>query len=149
MNVFRRRHDTGTGPGRASAPEGLRLLALTRDPEEWNLLREIAAAEGWTIFWAHSSERARELIGRYSIAIAVCDRDLPDEDWRQVVPKLADLLPPVCVLLASNVADEYLWREVVQRRGFEVLTKPFDRERVVRTVRFAWRWWSKGQSAQA
>jgi DNA-binding NtrC family response regulator len=141
LNLFRRRR----------ASEAIRLLALTRDAEGWKPLNTIAEAENWTLFWAHNSALAREVIARYSIPIVVCDRDLPNEDWRVVLAGFSELSPPVCTLLASQVADEYLWREIVHNKGFEILTKPFDPEKVIRTVRFAWTWrgWAQDHSASA
>jgi DNA-binding NtrC family response regulator len=137
MSLFRRRD------------EPLRLLALTPEPEEWQALQRIADAEGWSMFWARTCGGARQLIERHSIPIVICDRNLPGGDWRTIVSDLATLVPLVCVLLASDVADDYLWREVVQNRGFELLTKPFDPDKVVRMVRFAWSWRGWTQASYA
>jgi DNA-binding NtrC family response regulator len=117
--------------------EPLSILAVTRDPEEWKSLEGIAGKENWLLFWAHNAGRAYELIRRYKIQLVICDRDIDGEDWRSIVAGFANLHPAVCTLLASEVADEYLWREVVHNKGFDVLTKPFDPEKVIRTVRYA------------
>lgn len=148
LNVFRRSQNGGQ---EASGPGAIRLLALTRDAEEWESLQHITEAENWILFWAHTSSRAHEIVARYHVPIVICDRDLPGEDWRDVVASFSRVRPPVCSLLASAVADEYLWRELVHNRGFEILTKPFDASKVVRTVRFAinWRGWTHDQPATA
>ncbi len=119
-------------------PEPVSILAVTRDAEEWRALESVAGRENWMLFWAHNAGRAYELIGRYRIQIVICDRELAGEDWRSIVAGFARIHPPVCILLASEVADEYLWREVVNNKGFEIITKPFDPEKVARTIRFAW-----------
>jgi DNA-binding response OmpR family regulator len=113
------------------------ILAITRNPEEWKALDDIAERERWTLLWAQDADRAYELISRHRIRIVICDRQVNGEDWRSVVARFAGIQPPVCTLLASEVADEFLWREVVHNKGFEILTKPFDPEKVVRTVRLA------------
>ena len=112
------------------------ILAVTRDPEEWKCLESIAAKEKWMLFQAHTKDQAYDLVRRNRIPIVICDRDIEGEDWRTIVAGFASLA--VCTLLASEVADEYLWREVVHNKGFEILTKPFDPEIVIRTIRFAW-----------
>jgi DNA-binding NtrC family response regulator len=118
-------------------PEPVSILAVTRDPEEWKVLESIAGKENWLLFWAHDADLAYELIRRHRIQIVIYDRNVNGEDWRTIVAHFAKIYPPVCTLLASEVADEYLWREVVHNKGFEVLTKPFDPEKVIRTVRYA------------
>ena len=118
----------------------LRLLALTRDAGEWQSLARIAEAEKWILFWADSPAQAYKIVTRHQVPVVICDRDLRGEDWRSVLVGFSKLSPPVCTLLASEVADEYLWREMVRNKGFEILTKPFDPEKVIRTVRFAWAW---------
>jgi DNA-binding response OmpR family regulator len=117
--------------------EPLAILAVTRDPEEWKSLEGIAGKENWLLFWAHNANRAYELIRRFKIQLVICDRDLDGEDWRSIVAGFANLYPPVCTLLASAVADEYHWREVVHNKGFDILIKPFDPNAVVRTARLA------------
>jgi DNA-binding NtrC family response regulator len=141
LNGFWRRRDDAPATARradtGARDDIIRVLALTRDADEWNSLHAISDAEKWILLWAHTSERAKEIIARYRVPVVICDRDLPNEDWRRVISDLATVRPPVCTLLASEVSDEYLWREVVQNHGFEILVKPFDRERVARTIRFA------------
>jgi DNA-binding response OmpR family regulator len=116
-------------------PDPVTILAVTRDPKEWKALEDIAGKQNWLLFWAHNADRACELIRRHKIQLVICDRDIDGEDWRTIVARFANICPPVCTLLASEVADEYLWREVVHNRGFEILTKPFDPEKVIRTIR--------------
>jgi DNA-binding NtrC family response regulator len=128
----------------------VRLIAVTQDADGWRHLRDIADGFGWLLLWASSCEKAIQLIERDSISLALCDRDLPGEDWRIVVQRLASLSRPVCVLLASSVCDDYLWKEVAQHGGFDVLAKPFEAERVARAVKLAWSWrgWSRDRRAQ-
>jgi DNA-binding NtrC family response regulator len=131
--------------------EPVSILAVTRDAEDWKALETIAGNENWLLFWAHNAARAHELIRRYRVQIVICDRDLAGEDWREIIGSFSNIYPPVCTLLASEVADEYLWREVVHHKGFEIVTKPFDAEKVIRTVRFAWNWrgWVRDHPASA
>lgn len=147
LDELRRRLGTMTSSGQDSRSDNddvIRVLALTRDPDEWHTLQRLAADENWIMLWAHCSARAREIIATHSVLVVICDRDLPQEDWKHVFDELSGLRPLPCLLLASEVADDYLWREVVQHGGFEILTRPFEDDKVVRMIRFAanWRGWA-------
>ena len=45
--------------------------------------------------------------------------------------------PPVIV--TARLADDYLWAEVLNEGGFDVLAQPFDREEVIRVISAATR----------
>lgn len=118
----------------------MRLLAVTHNAREWKPLEDSARQQGWVLFWAHSCDAAIGVLSHCAIPIVICDRDLPGEDWREVLRRIHAFHEPACILLASSVSDEYLWREVVQNQGFDILTKPFQAERLVRMVNLAWSW---------
>jgi DNA-binding response OmpR family regulator len=122
----------------ASDGSQIRVLAVTRNASDWQSLEKVANNCGWALFWADSCAGALSVLSQYTIPIVICDRDLPGEDWRSVLKRIADFRQPVCTLLASSVSDEYLWREVFQHQGFDVLPKPFEPERLTRTVNLAW-----------
>jgi DNA-binding response OmpR family regulator len=134
---------------RAASPRDgtrIRLLAITQDAETWQALSRIADEFGWMLLWAHTAEAAVATLSHYPVQIVILDRDLPGGDWKAALSRIGSLEPGVCVLLASAVSDEYLWKEVVQRQGFDVVTKPFEADRVVRLVNLAssWRGWMHG-----
>jgi DNA-binding NtrC family response regulator len=127
---------------RASNDSGsqVRVLAVTPTAGDWQCLLDIADRCGWLLFWADSCDNALTVLSNHRIPIVICDRDLPGEDWRAVLKRICAVSQPVCILLASSVSDEYLWREVTQHHGFDVLPKPFQPERLIRTVNLAWSW---------
>lgn len=136
------------------SPDGdsqVRILAVTQNAQDWSVLERIAGERGWTLFWAHSCEAALSVLSHYMIPIVIYDRDLPGEEWKTALREISLYRQPVCILLASSVSDEYLWREVVQHQGFDVLPKPFQPERLVRMVKVAcsWRGWSTGLKSSA
>jgi len=124
----------------AAPPPPITLLAVSRDPGERAALQQIAAASGWTLHLAEARDDALARAAAAHIPLVILDRDLPDGDWRETLPALAGLPHAPCVLLASAVADEYLWLEISRRGGLDILPKPFQREAVVRVVTFAWSW---------
>ncbi len=116
----------------------VRVLALVPKDSDRQVLSEIAERSKWHLDFALSYESAVELIRSHKFAVILCDRDLSSAfNWREAVQKLAGLAPGSCVMLTSPVNDDVLWQEVIDRGGYDVLTKPFHEERVVRSVRFA------------
>jgi DNA-binding NtrC family response regulator len=116
----------------------VRVVALTEDGAAWSALAQESNRRGWQAFRAGTRAEAFELIARNQAAILICDSELKDEDWREVMTQAHSLGTHVTALLASPVSDEYLWREVVQHHGFDVVPKPFEGDRLAQTIWFAW-----------
>jgi DNA-binding NtrC family response regulator len=146
--VRKSKKEDGSQTPPKTPPDGsqIRVLAITQDARDWNTLHQIAEQCGWMLLWAHSCDMAANILSHYPIPIVIFDRDLPGEDWKPAMARISGCHPAVCILLASQVSDEYLWREVVQHQGFDVLPKPFQTERVIRMVNLAssWRGWMHG-----
>jgi DNA-binding response OmpR family regulator len=64
----------------------------------------------------------------------ICDRDLPDGDWRQLWDILAREPKPPMFIVTSRLADDALWAEVLNVGGYDLLLKPFRAEEVIRMV---------------
>lgn len=124
----------------------VRLLAITADIENEIELRRIAADNGWRIVSARSSEEAVAALETQQYALAICDRDLPGEDWHEVLSRLTSLSQRTCIVLASPVADDYLWNEVIQYRGYDVVTKPYRYDELKRAITFAGSWAGRPES---
>ncbi len=87
------------------------------------------------------SAAAVDSLKRTGFPIVLCDRDLAGGEWQDTLRLLHSVRDRPCVILLSNVADEYLWNEVVRRGGFDVLTRPFRKEQVVSMLEFAYTYW--------
>ena len=126
--------------GTALAAEPVRLVAITDRPDESATLQQIATDYRWRISIVASSEGAITALNEQPTPLVICDRDLEGEDWREVLARIAALPQAVCVLLASRVVDDYLWRQVIRNHGYDVVSKPFQPEELRRAVTFAWSW---------
>jgi FixJ family two-component response regulator len=49
--------------------------------------------------------------------------------------------------VTSRLADEYLWAEVLNLGGYDVLAKPLDKQEVSRTLNLAWEHWENQRIA--
>jgi len=126
--------------GTALAAEPVKLVAITDKTEDTAALRQIAGDFRWKVSIVSSSQAAIAVLSEQPTPLVICDRDLSGEDWRDVLAKIAALPQAVCVLLASRVVDDYLWRQVIRHHGYDVVSKPFQPEELRRAVTFAWSW---------
>jgi DNA-binding response OmpR family regulator len=74
-------------------------------------------------------------------AVAVCEADLPDGSWRDVLEATPDLSPNTQLVVTSLHADEVLWAEVLNLGGYDVLSKPFHPAEVMWVMGMAARGW--------
>jgi CheY-like chemotaxis protein len=140
MGKSERQPSPERGAGTALAAEPVRLVAITDKPDDSATLREIATGYRWKISLVGSSDDAIAALTEQPTPLVICDRDLAGEDWREVLARIAALPQAVCVLLASRVVDDYLWRQVIRNHGYDVVSKPFQPEELRRAVTFAWSW---------
>ena len=82
---------------------------------------------------------ALRLVHEESIPVIVSERDLPPYDWRLLFEQTRDLTHRPSIVVASSLADEYLWSEVLNLGGHDVLAKPFREAEVVHVLSHAWR----------
>ena len=118
------------------------LVALVLN--DWNraLLARIARDHRWVIHFARTSAEAWELLNERDAQIFLFEREAPGTDWRGVIRKVISGPRLVCAILISDVADDYLWNEVVMWGGHDVLVTPLREENVLRGVRLARLYWN-------
>jgi DNA-binding NtrC family response regulator len=116
------------------------LLASARD-EDRPCLEGILDATRWRVVAVNDVTEAAAEMKRGDFPVVLCDRDLASGNWPQSLRTLLAACKKVCVILISNVTDEYLWTEVVHNGGFDVLTRPFRKEQVTAMVEFAFNYW--------
>ena len=73
------------------------------------------------------------------VPVIVCERDLPDGTWKDILGNTAELTEPPALIVTSRLADDYLWAEVLNLGGYDVLAKPFREPEVKRVLAAALR----------
>jgi DNA-binding NtrC family response regulator len=135
-------------PGRSlhredrAAIANITVIGLAFTDKDRGVLAEVCSRKQWNVLFADTCDQARAALDQVKAPVILCDRDLPGGEWRDVVQVLASFPNRACVILISRVVDDYLWNEVVQRGGYDVLLKPLREEDVVRAVRLAWSYWN-------
>jgi DNA-binding response OmpR family regulator len=112
------------------------LLAGAFDQDLIGLLR-ILGHMHWDIFWHTNCVDALASVHRNSIHAILCDRKLPDGDWKDLLQRIQSFGNPPPVIVTSPFWDNRLWEDVRALGGYDILIKPFDADEVLRTVSMA------------
>jgi DNA-binding response OmpR family regulator len=126
----------------SSHPEKIvTVLAVSPLEEDHVFLGHIFSHSNWKIHVARSCSEALQLLRERTIPVVLCDSEIPDSTWKDVLAQLGQLSHPPLLIVTSRLADESLWAEVLNLGGYDVLMKPFDRMEVVRVISLAWLHW--------
>jgi DNA-binding NtrC family response regulator len=92
----------------------------------------------WNLQTSPSLHAAVPLLAEDGPPIVVCERDLGNDSWRDLLEQLDNLPDPPSLIVASRGADEYLWAEALNLGVYDVLAAPFEPNEVVRVLSSAW-----------
>jgi DNA-binding response OmpR family regulator len=112
----------------------LRILAVSISLDDIFLLEYLANQHGWDVKFTRSPEEAFRLAFDGAFDVILCDRNQPGHPWREVMDRLGEESPASCILLVSPARDDYLWWDVLNHRGFDILIHPLRAEVVLRAV---------------
>lgn len=117
------------------APEGrVRILVLSMSFEDRILLQRLGKQHDWELRFTYSPREGFNLASRCHFQLILCDHNQPGYPWREVMDRLAACSPQSRILLVSPVNDDYLWRDVIQQGGYDVLLRPLREESALRAV---------------
>jgi DNA-binding response OmpR family regulator len=129
MNWFKQRNQ-----GQPLPEARLKILALGMFIQDRILLERLGKRHNWELRFTNSPPDAFQWVSQKEFEIILCDRNQPGYPWREVMDRLAKNSPRSCILLISPVNDDYLWRDVLQWGGYDVLRRPLDPEAVLHLV---------------
>ena len=112
------------------------LLASERN-DDYQTLHALLQDTKWSVARALSWGEVSSFCGRVASPVVLVDRHFQGSDWRFTLSSLLNTTANCCSILLSDVSDPYLWNELVQHGGFDVLTRPFEQAEVHRTLAFA------------
>ncbi|HKW97663.1 MAG TPA: response regulator [Bryobacteraceae bacterium] len=113
----------------------LQILAVSASESDQQELGRILAPLPWAVHRANSRVQAIEIMRRKAISIVLCDSDLPDGSWKDILHESSREPNPPCVIVTTPISDDApLWSEVLNLGGYEVLAKPFDAREVFHSI---------------
>jgi len=131
--------------GKCAVAQGTMVAAFQREEDRRDLERIVGPCE-WKLIWTQTCAGAVEAVQRSAAPIIISGRTFPDGEWRDIWNRLRTRRKPPMFILASRLADEALWAEVLNLGGYNLLLKPFRPEEVIRTVHGALVAWQDAQA---
>jgi DNA-binding NtrC family response regulator len=125
------------------------ILFVNPRTDDRNSLRHILEHSNWKLHEVTSCKEAMGLLKQHHIPVVVCERELPDGDWRQLLDQVMELPSPPHLVVSSRHADDRLWAEVLNLGGYDVLAVPFDSSEVFRVAFLAWQSWKNTRGIAA
>lgn len=119
---------------------GSQVTVLAVAPEsERATLRRMLEHSRWTLLEASTVEEAAATLRQSFSVVLICEAELPDGSWVELLDHARRLEPPPPVIVTSRQADDDFWMQVLNRGGYNVLGKPFSEREVFEMVSVAWR----------
>lgn len=117
------------------------VLAILPTREDQASLKNIFQHSRWKLHPVEVLDHARPMIDELATGVVISDCRLPDGRWQDVLCELQGRPVEPLLIVASRLADDGLWAEVLNRGGFDVLATPFQAQEVTRCVSLAWQHW--------
>ena len=111
-----------------------RVLAVNLARPDRRVLSALSEAMSWSLICAEKLEPALRKAESPDVRVVLCERELPDGNWKTLFEHVRDLAHAPRFIVASRFADERLWVEVLNLGGYDVLATPFYGEVVSRVV---------------
>jgi len=128
--------DMAAGAAHSRAQSTFPVLVVSSDGRDHSALREILAVE-CRMHTAAGRSEAISKARRIRPWVVICDQTLADGDWRDLLTDLQAERGAPPLIVASRLADDRLWAEVLNLGGYDLLIKPFTGPEVSRVVQMA------------
>jgi DNA-binding response OmpR family regulator len=104
---------------------------------------------GWKLYEAQDRRKALACLDRHPVQVVIAEGELPHWTWKRVLHDLHDRATPPQLVVASRTADDYLWSEVLNMGGYDVLPRPLEKDELERVVAAARRHFERPARAVA
>jgi DNA-binding NtrC family response regulator len=124
-----------------SAAKTIILAVISQD--DARILNRLLAGSTWELLTVETVAAARAWLQRNSVPIVLCERRLPDGDWKDLLQIVYEMDRPAQVVLISREADNALWAEALNLGAFDVLPLPARSGEISGSISSAWRNWNQ------
>ncbi len=115
-----------------------RILSISEFQSDHTALRRIIDNTQWRLATADSCGEALQKLGYLDVLVVFCEGSLPDGNWKDVLESIKAFRESPLLVVTSRLADEPLWAEVLNLGGYDVLSKPFVEDEVLRVLASIW-----------
>jgi response regulator RpfG family c-di-GMP phosphodiesterase len=110
------------------------VLAIGEFAADRLLLHDVCRSSAWQLIEARDRRHAMKVLDRKPVHVVIAETDLPHWSWKNVLSDLRRLPQAPQLIVTSRTADDYLWAEVLNLGGYDVLPQPLQRDEVERVV---------------
>jgi DNA-binding NtrC family response regulator len=100
-----------------------RLLSISDNPADHKGLKSMIDNKLWQLTTANTCRTGIRRIEK-GVEAVFCESSLPDGTWKDILDRIAFQVTQPKLVVTSRLADAYLWSEVINLGGFDVLAKP-------------------------
>jgi DNA-binding response OmpR family regulator len=118
---------------RMASAQRMRLLVISPEAEDRELLQQFLDKTQWDLSQVTTCGDGLQLIGCQRFSAIFCEAASNDIGWRDLLRLAGSLETPPLVVI-SRLADVFLWCEVLNLGGYDVLAKPFDAKEVAHVL---------------
>ena len=115
-----------------------RILSVSGSRVDHSALRRIVDNTQWAITTADTCCEAQQKLPYIGALAIFCESCLPDGTWKDVLELTCTLDEPPVLVVTSRLADDFLWSEVLNLGGYDVLLKPLVKDEVSSVLASIW-----------
>ena len=119
------------------------VLLISPFEEDHQHVRDILKHSNWQLHSARTQEEAFDFLRENVAPVAICEGELPDGTWRDMLSQFDRMQCPPLLVVTSRMADERLWSEVLNLGGYNVLAKPLNAKELLHVAGTAWMAWRR------
>jgi len=115
-----------------------RIVSISPSADDHAALRRVIDHTQWRIVTAGTCREAFKILDRANTLLIFCESSLRDGTWKEILAHIADKPEPPLLVVTSRIADNYLWAEVLNLGGYDVLAKPFAENEIRQVLASVW-----------
>jgi len=113
------------------------VVAVSLARDDHRMLTTIFNASPWKLIRAPSIAYGTRHARSRGVRVVICERDPPDGNWKTLFERVQRVPRAPRFIVASRLADDRLWAEVLNEGAYDLLATPFDTSEVHRVVSYA------------
>jgi DNA-binding NtrC family response regulator len=115
------------------------VVSVSSAPSDHVELERLLPLPRWKVYRSSTVRSAVQLLRALRrVPIVVCDANLFPATWQELLAQIGLFPEPPHLIVASRLADDYLWAEALNLGAYDVLGKPFDLTELTRSLSLAW-----------
>ena len=119
------------------AGELVRVLVVDDEEPVRNLLQRVLKEAGYDVVTATNGQEALDKVSQLNVGVVLLDIKMPGMSGIEVLQQITTNWPETCVVMATAAGDAQTAVEAMKAGAYDYITKPFDRDDVVRKVQKA------------